>query len=88
MNISSDTAFNRQECIEPEYSTDDLLGLFNPNNTGIYDMIEIISRIVDGSNFSEYKKTYGKTLICGNGRIGGINVGIIASQKKISKSRD
>jgi len=88
MNISSDIAFNRVECIEPNHSTDDLLGLFNPNNTGMYDTLEIISRIVDGSNFSEYKKTYGKTLICGNGRIGGINVGIIASQKKISKSRD
>ena len=44
-------------------------------------MLEIIARIVDDSSFYEYKKNYGKTLVCGNASIGGIKVGIIANQK-------
>ena len=88
MNISSETAFDRDENIDPEYSTDDLIGLFNPDNTGLYDVLEIISRLIDGSEFNEYKKTYGKTLVCGTGRIGGMNVGIVANQRKIAKSEE
>ena len=88
MNISSETAFDTNENIEPEYSTDDLIGLFNPDNTGMYDILEIISRLIDGSEFNEYKKTYGKTLVCGSGRIGGMNVGIVANQRKIAKSKE
>jgi len=88
MNISSATAFDRDENIEPEYSSDDLIGLFNPKNTGLYDVLEIISRLIDGSEFNEYKKTYGKTLVCGTGRIGGMNVGIVANQRKIAKSKE
>ena len=86
MNISSETAFRRVDIIEPEHSTDDLIGLFNPKNTGMYDVLEIISRVVDGSEFIQYKKAYGKTLVCGNGRIGGMNIGIVANQRKIAKS--
>ncbi len=86
MNIAPETAFNRVENIQPEYSTDDLIGLFNPEETGLYDILEIISRLIDGSEFNEYKKTYGKTLVCGTGRIGGMNVGIVANQRKIAKS--
>ena len=86
MNITLETAFDRVENIEPGYSSDDLIGLFNPDTAGLYDMLEIISRLIDGSEFNEYKKTYGKTLICGNGRIGGMNVGIVANQRKIAKT--
>ena len=44
-------------------------------------MKEILARVVDGSRFDEYKAEYGKTLICGYGRIGGFAVGIVANQK-------
>src|SRR5436305_12870827 len=44
-------------------------------------MKEILARIVDGSRFDEYKADYGKTLLCGYGRIGGFAVGIVANQK-------
>jgi len=88
MNISSDRAYSNAEYIDPEYSTDDLIGLFNPENTGIYDVLEIISRLVDGSEFNEYKRQYGKTLVCGTGRIGGMNIGIVANQRKIAKSKE
>ena len=47
-----------------------------------YDMREIIARIVDGSEFEEYRAEYGQTLLCGYARIGGWAVGIVANQKK------
>ena len=50
-------------------------------------MLEIISRLIDGSEFNEYKKTYGKTLVCGTACIGGMNIGIVANQRKIGKKK-
>ncbi len=88
MNISTDIAFKKEEAIEPAYPIDDLLGLFNPANTGQYNILEIISRIVDGSHFNEYKKTYGKTLVCGNGRIGGMNIAIVANQRQSGRTKE
>ena len=48
-------------------------------------MNEIIIRIVDDGDFQEYKESYGKTIICGQCKIGGFNVGIVANQKCIVK---
>ncbi|RYF99424.1 MAG: acyl-CoA carboxylase subunit beta, partial [Chitinophagaceae bacterium] len=50
------------------------------------DMMEIIERIVDGSEFEQFKEDYGKTIICGYGRVDGWAVGIVANQRKIVKS--
>src|SRR5207302_4528287 len=47
-----------------------------------YDMREIIARLVDASEFEEYREEYGETLLCGYARIGGWAVGIVANQKK------
>ena len=47
-----------------------------------YDMHEIIARIVDASEFDEYRAEYGETVLCGYARIGGWAVGIVANQKK------
>jgi acetyl-CoA carboxylase carboxyltransferase component len=49
-------------------------------------MLEIIGRLVDNSEFDEYKKDYGKTLLCGLARIDGWAVGIVANQRKVVKS--
>ena len=87
MNISLDSAFIKLDVVEPEHSIDDLVGLFNPKNTGFYDILEIISRLIDNSEFNEYKKTYGKTLVCGTACIGGMNIGIVANQRKIGKPK-
>ena len=62
-----------------------MIGIFHPEHPGQYNILEVIARIVDDSQFSEYKKTYGKTLICGTARMGGMSVGIIANQRKISR---
>ena len=86
INISNSTAFEKSESVEPQFPGDDLIGIFHPENPGQYDVREVISRIVDDSNLSEYKKTYGKTLVCGNVKIGGMNIGIVANQRKISRT--
>ena len=51
-----------------------------------YNMIDIIERLVDESNFLEYKKDFGKTIICGYARIDGWEVGIVANQRTIVKN--
>jgi len=77
--------FKRIEPSEPKYPAEELNGIV-PENGGIYDMLEIISRIVDDSEFMQYKKEYGKTVVCGHAKIGGYSVGIVANQKTIVKT--
>ena len=86
LNISNSLAFQRKEFTPPQFSPNELIGLFHPENPGQYDILEIIARIVDDSNFSEFKMTYGKTLVCGTARIGGMSIGIVANQRKISRT--
>jgi len=67
----------------PAYPADDLYGLLNPvpGSSNVYDMHEVIARIVDRSEFDEYKADFGRTVLCGYARIGGHAVGIVANQK-------
>jgi len=73
--------FDRKEAEEPRYAADEIYGIFDGDPARQYDMQEIIARIVDGSQFSEYKADYGETVLCGYARIGGFAVGIVANQK-------
>jgi 3-methylcrotonyl-CoA carboxylase beta subunit len=73
--------FSRVEPVEPLYDADDLYGLFPASPVGQYDTREVIARLVDGSDFTEYRPEYGRTLICGYARIGGWSIGIVANQK-------
>ena len=86
LNMSTALAYEKKKSIQPQFSPNELIGLFHPENPGQYDIREIIARLVDDSLFSEYKKTYGKTLLCGTTRIGGMNIGIVANQRKISRT--
>jgi acetyl-CoA carboxylase carboxyltransferase component len=67
----------------PKYDAEDLYGLLNPEPgaSNVYDMREVIARIVDRSEFDEYKADFGRTLLCGYARLGGHAVGIVANQK-------
>ena len=69
----------------PKYLAQDLYGLIDPDPakaaTNVYDMHEVIARIVDRSEFDEYKADFGRTVLCGYARIGGRAVGIVANQK-------
>jgi len=79
--------FDRIGPVAPTKSADDLYTLVPTDSTKPYDMLEVIARIVDGSEFEQFKQDYGKTIICGYGRIDGWAVGIVANQRKIVKSR-
>ena len=67
----------------PIYAAEDLYGLMDPapGASNVYDVREVIARLVDRSEFDEYKAEFGRTLVCGYGRIGGRAVGIVANQK-------
>lgn len=78
--------FDRVKASLPKKNPEDIYGLF-PLDGKPYDMLEIIERLVDDSAFEQFKQDYGKTIICGYGRIDGWAVGIVANQRKIVKSR-
>jgi len=69
----------------PKYAAEDLYGLIDPDPAkaanNVYDMREVIARIVDRSEFDEYKEEFGRTVLCGYARVGGRAVGIVANQK-------
>jgi len=69
----------------PKFVAEELYGLIDPDPakaaTNVYDMRDVIARIVDRSEFDEYKEDFGRTLLCGYARIGGRAVGIVANQK-------
>jgi 3-methylcrotonyl-CoA carboxylase beta subunit len=69
----------------PRFAAEDLYGLIDPDPakaaSNMYDMREVIARIVDRSEFDEYKAEFGRTVLCGYARIGGRAVGIVANQK-------
>ena len=64
---------------EPRYPTEDVYGILPTDTRRPFDIREIIARIVDGSEFQEFKARYGKTLICGFSHIYGYPVGIVAN---------
>jgi 3-methylcrotonyl-CoA carboxylase beta subunit len=67
----------------PRFAADDLYTLLNPEPgaSNVYDTREVIGRLVDRSEFDEYKRDFGRTVLCGYARIGGHAVGIVANQK-------
>lgn len=77
--------FDRVAPRAPLKNPEEIYGLF-PADGKPYDVVEIIERIVDNSEFEEFKKEYGKTIVCGYGRVDGWAVGIVANQRKIVKS--
>ncbi|RPA67804.1 acyl-CoA carboxylase subunit beta [Cyclobacteriaceae bacterium YHN15] len=79
--------FDRAEPKKPLKIEEELYGTFPVDRVKPYDMHEVISRLVDDSAVDEYKKDYGKTLICATARIDGWAVGIIANQRKIVKTK-
>jgi 3-methylcrotonyl-CoA carboxylase beta subunit len=83
---SSKAGFNRAEPKLPK-NPDDIYGLFPTNRNEQHDMLETIKCLVDDSEFDQYKELYGKTIICGYGRIDGWSVGIVANQRKSVKTK-
>ncbi len=78
--------YSRTKPSKPKLSSNELYGILPHQRTEQYDMREIISRLVDNSDFEEYKKDYGKTILTGYARIDGWAVGIVANQRKVVKT--
>ncbi len=81
MNLNRRKAPNlaMREPVEPVYPADDVYGIVSRDSRFPYDIREIIARIVDGSEFHEFKKLYGSTLVCGFAHIDGQPIGIVAN---------
>lgn len=78
--------YDRITPVAPKKDPEELYGLF-PSDGKPYDMLEIIERIVDDSDFDQFKQDYGKTILCGYARIDGWAVGIVANQRTIIKNK-
>ena len=78
--------FSKVPAKNPKENPEDLYGILPKSRADQYDMYEIIKRLVDGSEFEEYKADYGKTLITAYARIEGWAVGIVANQRKLVKN--
>ena len=79
--------FNRVASKNPKQNEQDIYGIIPKSRADQYDMMEIIKRLVDDSEFEEYKAGFGKTLITGYARIDGWAVGIVANQRKVVKTK-
>lgn len=79
--------FNRAESKKPKENQDDIFGILPKSRADQYDMYEIIKRLVDNSEFEEYKAGYGQTIITCYARIDGWAVGIVANQRHIVKTK-
>jgi acetyl-CoA carboxylase carboxyltransferase component len=79
--------FDRIKSTIPKKDEHEIYGLLPENREKPYNMLDIIERLVDNSDFEEYKKLYGQSIICGLGRVDGWAVGIVANQRKVVKSK-
>jgi 3-methylcrotonyl-CoA carboxylase beta subunit len=80
--------WDRRKPVDPLLPAEEMYGIYDSSPARPYDMKEILARLLDGSRFDEYKAEYGKTLVCGYGRIGGFAVGIVANQKLHAQATD
>ncbi len=90
MNKLGDTpkaGFNRITPAPPKKDPYEINGIIPDTRDKQYDMYEIIERLVDNSEFEEYKALYGKTIICAYARVDGWAVGIVANQRKVVKTK-
>ena len=79
--------FDRIESKAPEKPTEEIYTIQTEGNSRPYDMLDIIKCIADAGSFDEFKEEYGKTIVCGYGRVDGWAVGIVANQRLIVKSK-
>ncbi|MCO4805239.1 MAG: acyl-CoA carboxylase subunit beta [Flavobacteriales bacterium] len=84
MGGKSKIPFDRIEALKPKLDPKEIYGIFSKKT---YNTKEIIKRIVDDSEFEEYKALYGKSIITGYARIDGWSVGIVANQREVVKSK-
>jgi 3-methylcrotonyl-CoA carboxylase beta subunit len=79
--------FDRIEAIAPKKDPKEMYRYISEGNSKPYNTLEIIERLIDDSDFIEYKAGFGKTIVCGYARIDGWAVGIVANQREIIKTK-
>ena len=84
---SADGGFDRIAAVASKKNTNSIYGVMSEGNSKPYDMVELIECITDADSFDEFKKDYGKTIVCGYARIEGWAVGIVANQRLIVKNK-
>ena len=84
---NSKAGFSRIKSAKPKLNPADIYGILPQSRTQPYDMKEIILRLVDDSEWEEYKEGYGQTILTGYARIDGWAVGIVANQRKVVKTK-
>ncbi|MCL4114024.1 UNVERIFIED_CONTAM: hypothetical protein GTU68_062119 [Idotea baltica] len=75
--------YSKTKAKKPKENPEDIYGILPASRSAQYDMVEIIKRLVDNSEFEQYKEAYGKTILTGYARIEGWAVGIVANQRVI-----
>ena len=85
-NIES-AGFNRAEPALPKEDEQEIYGIIPEKRDKPYKVLEIIKRLVDKSEFDEYKKGFGQSILCGHARIDGWAVGIVANERQVVKSK-
>lgn len=79
--------FDRIKPASPKLNEQEIYGILPDNREKPYEMRDIVHRLVDNSEFEEYKALYGQSIVCGLGRIDGWAVGIVANQRNVVKSK-
>jgi len=82
-----EAGFDRAKPAKPKLKEKEIYGIIPESRVKPYDVVDIIKRLVDKSEFDQYKELYGKTIVCGTARIDGWAVGIVANQRKVVKSK-
>jgi 3-methylcrotonyl-CoA carboxylase beta subunit len=84
---NSVAGFDRITPVAPAKNVEELYGIIPVNNVKPYNMVDLIERLVDNSEFDQFKEDYGKTIVCGYARIDGWAVGIVANQRLVTKNK-
>ncbi len=79
--------FDRIKSKKPKSADKDIYGIYTMATAKPYDVREIIKRLVDDSEFTEYKEDYGQTIVCAYARLDGWSVGIVANQRSVVKNK-
>ncbi|MBT2591260.1 acyl-CoA carboxylase subunit beta [Pedobacter sp. ISL-68] len=87
LGAPQNAGFDRIKPAKPKENEEELYGILPENRDKPYEIMDVINRLVDQSEFEEYKKGYGQSIVCGLGRIDGWAVGIVANQRKVVKSK-
>ena len=87
LGAPENAGFDRIQSAMPKLDEHEIYGILPETRDKPYEMRDIIERLVDNSEFEEYKKLFGQSIICGLARIDGWAVGIVANQRNVVKSK-